>query len=222
MAAVALAAGPYAGRHLAAAEPLLSAEAPPAERDALSGVNRPRFLDPPAQAALDAALEAAMEKTKVRPPTDLLLCDSRHGTLCSVMGVCKEQSTILQADDLHARRSQILKYYNQERYAHHRAADGSGIFVSVGAGRAEAGVPRRSHVRRCGRRRRSQRIGAPGAGEAGEPRPEARLAGHRDGHGRWAALEEKFKLLFLYAKFPKIPNSSESIQEGSSSDVPFA
>ncbi len=85
MTAVALAAGPYAGRHSAAADPLLSAAAPPAERDALSGVYRPRFLDPSAQAALDSALEAAMEKTKVRLAKDLADSCSRRGRLCSAM-----------------------------------------------------------------------------------------------------------------------------------------
>ena len=65
MAAVALAAGPFAGHRSAVAEPLLSADAPPAERDPLSGARGPRLLDPAAQAALDTALEAAMEKTKV-------------------------------------------------------------------------------------------------------------------------------------------------------------
>ena len=66
MAALALAAAPYASRRPAAAEPLLSAAAPPAERDPLSGTGGPRLLEPAAQAALDAVLQAAVDKKKAR------------------------------------------------------------------------------------------------------------------------------------------------------------
>ena len=64
MAVVALTAAPHASRRSAAAEPLLSAEAPSAERDPLSGMRGPRFLEPNAQAALDTVLQTAVEKKK--------------------------------------------------------------------------------------------------------------------------------------------------------------
>ena len=75
MAAAALTAAPNAMHCLAA----MAAEQPPpetspAERDPLSGPRGPRYLDPPAQAALDAALQEAVAKGKARAPSVMHSC----------------------------------------------------------------------------------------------------------------------------------------------------
>jgi hypothetical protein len=72
MAAAALTAAPI-GRHClsAAAATLLPAEVSAAERDPLSGPRGPRHLEPPAQAALDAALQEAVPKGKASVPSSM-------------------------------------------------------------------------------------------------------------------------------------------------------